>query len=49
VETESMVRDTDMAKEQSTLLAGLIKQQMGAGLLAQGHLAAQAVLGLMTG
>jgi flagellin len=47
VESESSVRDTDMAIEQTSFVSQMLRIETGAALLAQGNLMAQNVYGLI--
>jgi flagellin len=48
-ESESMIRDADMAKLQTDLVAQKLKVNIGTALLAQGNLMSKSVLGLVQG
>jgi len=48
VETESDIRDSGMALEQSGFVSRLVRSDLGSSLLAQGNLVSQSVFGLVT-
>ncbi len=48
-ESESMIRDADMAKLQTELVSQKLKVNIGTALLAQGNLMSKSVLGLIQG
>lgn len=48
VESESTVRDADMAREQTTFLAQMMRIKGSTAMLAQGNLVSKAVYGLVT-
>lgn len=48
IASESAIRDTDYAREQTEFLGFMIRQQAGIAVLAQGNLQPQAVFGLLS-